>query len=193
MKPFRSIMLMLPVLLAACSTAPSISNQWKDPTWSGPPASNVLVLGITKSDTHRRIFEDTFVQQLQAAGVKAEQSYTQIPAGGASAQLGDVIKSSGAEALLATRVQRIEQKTNVTPSGPGWGGFYGWYGGAWAATPNVTQYDVVTLETTVWDARTQKVIWTVTTQGIGSSDIPKAVENLASTLIPKLKSDGVIR
>ncbi|WP_114241130.1 hypothetical protein [Dyella sp. C9] len=192
MKPLRHVLLCLALALTACSTV-SISNQWKDPSWSGPPASNVLVVGITKSDTTRRIFEDTFVQQLQAAGVSAEQSYTQIPAGDTSAKLGDVVKSSGAQVILATRVQRIEQKTSVTPSGPGWGGFYGWYGGAWASTPDVTQYDEVTLETTVWDARTQRVVWTVTTTGIGTSNIPKAVQDLAATLIPKLKSDGVIR
>jgi hypothetical protein len=192
MKPLRFALFVVPLALAACSTV-SVSNQWKDPSWAGPPASNVLVLGITKSDTIRRVFEDTFSQQLEAAGVKATASYTQIPPGDASAKLGDVIKSSGADALLATRVQRVEQKINVTPSGPGFGGFYGWYGAAWASTPDVTQYDVVTLETTVWDARTQKVVWTVTTEGVGTSNIPKAVQDLASTLIPKLKSDGIIR
>jgi hypothetical protein len=192
MKPLRFALFVLPLALAACSTV-SVTNQWKDPSWAGPPVSSVLVLGITKSDTMRRIFEDTFSQQLQAAGVKATASYTQIPTGGASAQLGDVIKSSGADALLATRVERVEQKTSVTPSGPGYGGFYGWYGGAWASTPDVTQYDVVTLETTVWDAKTQKVIWTVTTEGVGTNNISKAVQDLAATLIPKLKSDGIIR
>ncbi len=192
MKPLRFAAFVLPLALVACSSV-SVSNQWKDPTWAGPPASSVLVLGITKSDTMRRIFEDTFSQQLQAAGITATPSYTQIPAGGASAKLGDVIKSSGADALLATRVERVEQKISVTPSGPAYGGFYGWYGGAWASTPDVNQYDVVTLETTVWDARTQKVIWTVTTQGVGTGNITKAVQDLAATLIPKLKSDGVIR
>jgi hypothetical protein len=192
MKPLRFALLVAPFALVACSTV-SVSNQWKDPSWAGPPASNVLVLGITKSDTMRRIFEDTFSAQLQGAGVKATASYTQIPEGNASAKLSDVIKSSGADALLATSVQRVEQRTNVTPSGPAYGGFYGWYGAAWASTPNVTQYDVVTLETTVWDAKTQKVIWTVTTEGVGSGNIPKAVQDLASTLIPKLKSDGIIR
>jgi hypothetical protein len=191
-KPLRFAMFVIPLVLAACSTV-SVSNQWKDPSWAGPPASSVLVLGITKSDTIRRVFQDTFSQQLEAAGVKATASYTQIPAGDSSAKLGDVIKSSGADALLATRVQRVEQKTSVTPSGPGFGGFYGWYGAAWASTPDVTQYDVVTLETTVWDARTQKVIWTVTTEGVGTDNIPKKVQELAATLIPKLKSDGIIR
>jgi hypothetical protein len=179
-------------LLAACSTF-SVSNQWKDPSWAGPPASNVLVLGITKSDTYRHVFEDTFVQQLQAAGVQAEPSYSQIPAGATSEKLSDVVKNTGAQVILTTRVQRVEQKVNVTPSGPGWGGFYGWYGGAWASTPDVTQYDAVTLETTVWDMKTQKVVWTVTTEGVGTSNIPQASQDLAKTIIPKLKADGIIR
>lgn len=192
MKLFRYAAPLGAILVAACSTF-SVSNQWKDPQWAGPPASNILVVGITKSDTYRHVFEDTFVQQLQAAGVQAEQSYSQIPAGATSEKLGDVIKATGAQVILTTRVQRVEQKTNVTPSGPGWGGFYGWYGGAWASTPDVTQYDAVTLETTVWDARTQKVIWSVTTEGVGTGNIPQATQDLAKTIIPKLKSDGIIR
>jgi hypothetical protein len=52
---------------------------------------------------------------------------------------------------------------------------------------------VVTLETSVWDPRSEKLIWTVTTQGIGTNDIPKATVQLAQTLIPKLKTDGILR
>lgn len=192
MKPLRYVLLALSLTLAACSTF-SVSNQWKDPSWPGPPASNVLVLGITKSDTYRRVFEDTFAQQLQAAGVHAEQSYNQIPAGESSEKVGTVVKATGADVILSTRVQRVEQKLNVTPSGPVGPGFYGWWGGAWASTPDVTQYNEVTLETTVWDAKSQKVIWSVTTQSVGTSNLPKAVQDLAQTIIPKLKTDGIIR
>jgi len=180
------------MLLAACSTF-SVSNQWKDPSWTGPPASNVLVMGITKSDTYRHVFEDTFVHQLQAVGVQAEPSYSQIPSGVAVEKLSDVVRATGAQVILTTRVQRVEQRLSVTPSGPAWGGFYGWYGGAWASSPDVTQYDAVTLETTVWDVGTQKVIWTATSEGVGTNNIPQASQDLAKTLIPKLKADGVIR
>lgn len=181
------------LLLVACSSV-SVTNQWKDPAWKGPPASNVLVVGVAKGDTTRRLFEDTFTQQLRSAGLQASASYASIPPGsGGSAKLGDLVKSTGAEAILVTRLQRVEQRVNVTPSGPGWGGFYGWYGGAWASTPDVTTYDVVTLETSVWDARSEKLVWTVTTQGLGTNDIPKATAQLAETLIPKLRADGVLR
>lgn len=179
-------------LLAACSTI-SVTNQWKDPTWHGQPASSVLVVGVARSDTMRRLFEDAFSRELGAAGIRATPSYSSIPPGeGGSAKLGDLVKSTGSEAVLATRVQRVEDRINVSP-GPYVGGFYGWYGGAWAAAPEVTQTTLVTLETSVWDARSDRLVWTVTTRGVANSDIPKATDELAKTLIPKLKADGILR
>jgi len=192
MNLFRYLAPLGAVLLGACSTF-SVSNQWKDPSWTGPSADNVLVVGITKSDTYRHIFEDTFVQQLRAAGVQAKQSYAQAPAGAMSEKLEGIIKNTDAQVILTTRVQRLEQKLRVTPGAPGLGGFYGWYGSAWASTPDVTQYDAVTLETTAWDMKTQKVIWSVTTEGVGASNIAKATQDLAKTIIPKLKADSIIR
>lgn len=193
MKAPRLFVIAASLVLGACATV-SITNRWRDPSWPGPPASHVVVVGISRSDTMRRIFEDTFSQQLQAAGIQATPAYTQIPAGTTGALgLRDLMKANGADAVLVTRVQRVQQKISVTPSGPMYGGFYGWYGGAWAAVPDVQSYDVVTLETSVWDARSEKLVWTVTTEGIGTKNIPKATIQLAQTLIPQLKTDGILR
>jgi hypothetical protein len=179
-------------LLAACATV-DVTNEWKDPTWHGQPASSVLVIGVARSDTMRRLFEDTFSRELGAAGIRATPSYSSIPPGqGGQAQLGELVQSTGSQAVLATRVQRVEDRINVSP-GPYVGGFYGWYGGAWASTPEVTETTLVTLETSVWDARSDRLVWTVTTRSVANSDIPKATEALAKTLIPKLKADGVLR
>lgn len=193
MKPMRLLLLVASLVLGACSTV-SITNEWRDPSWPGPPATSVVVVGISRSDTMRRVFEDTFSHQLQAAGVQAAPSYTQIPPGNSGAvQLRDLVKANGAQAVLVTRVQRVEQKISVTPSGPAYGPFWGWYGGAWANTPDVNQYDLVTVETSVWDARSEKLVWTATTQAVGTKDITKATTQLAETLIPKLKSEGLLR
>jgi hypothetical protein len=192
MKSTRLFAQCLLVALVACSTV-NVTDQWKDPAFTGPPLSNVLVIGITRSDTMKRVFEDTFSQQLQSAGIKAEAGYTQIPPGATTLDLDDLMKKTGADAVLTTRVQRVEQKINVTPSGPSYGRFSGWYGSAWASTPDVTQYEVITLETSLWDLKNQRLIWTVTTQGVRTNNIPEATKNLAATLIPKLKSDGILR
>lgn len=191
----RVIVTMLALAAAGCSSV-SVSNQWKDPAWVGPPVSNIVVVGIARSDTTRRVFEDTFVSQLRTAGIKAEASYTQIPPGeGASVKLSDLVKASGADAVMVTRVQRVDRKVDVDPGYAGFSrrGFYGWYGGAWAASPTVTQYDVVSLETTVWDAKNDKLVWSATSQRVASENIPKVTTELATTLIPKMKSDGVLR
>lgn len=187
------VALALTLGITACSSV-SITNQWKDPSWSGPPATHVLVIGVSRSDTTRRLFEDTFVRDLTAAGVTASASYASVPSGdGGSAKLGDVVRRTGSDAILVTRVQRIEDRINVTPTGPGYGGFYGWYGGTWASTPEVTQTTLVTLETSIWDAHSEKLVWTVTTRGVANADIPRATRKLSSTLIPRLKTDGIIR
>ena len=193
MKALRPFLIAISLVLGACSSV-SVTNQWKDPSWPGPPASSAVVVGISNSDTMRRNFEDTFTQQLLAAGIKTVQSYKQIPPGDEGAvKLGDLVRSSGADVVIVTRVQRVEQKFDVTPSGPGYGSFYGWYGGAWASTPQVTEYKLVTLETSVWDTRTQKLVWSVTTQSVGRRHISKATAELAKTLIPKLKFEGILR
>lgn len=178
-------------LMLGCSTV-SVDNQWRDPSFAGPPLSSVLVVAITRSDTMKRVFEDVFSQELQAAGVRAERSYVRLPQGATSLNLND-LKTTGIDGVLTTRVERVEKKINVTPSGPSYGRFYGWYGSAWASTPDVSQYEVVTLETSVWDVKTEKVVWTVTTQGVRTNDLTQATKDLASTLIPKLRSEGVLR
>ena len=195
MKTTRPIACLLMLTLAACATT-SVMNQWKDPNFRGPPATRVVVAGIARSETTRRVFEDTFVQQLNAAGLQALPAYTQVQAGeDGRVKLSDFVKTSGAEAVFVTRVQRVQQKFNVSPgyAPVGYGGFYGWYGTAWAATPTVTQYEVVTLETTVWDTRSEKVVWGATTERVASQDIPEVTRQLAQTLIPRLKADGVLR
>jgi hypothetical protein len=46
-------------------------------------------------------------------------------------------------------------------------GFYGWYGEARASTPpGVYQYDVVTIETTLWDMQPERVIWAGTGEAV---------------------------
>lgn len=195
MKSMRTTAVMLTLVISACATT-SVSNQWKDPSWVGPPASSVVVVGIARSDATRRVFEDTFARELQAAGVRAEVSYTQIQPGEANTmKLSDFVKSSNADVVLATRVQSVQQKVNVSPgyTAVGYRGFYGWYGSAWSAAPTVTQYEVVTLETTVWDPKSEKLIWAATTQRVASQDIPKVTAQLAQTLIPRMKHDGVLR
>lgn len=187
-------------ILAACSTF-DLTNSWRSPDFKGPAMRKVLVIGLSPSDSTRRIFEDGFAQALKGAGVAAISSYGALPEHGkiSDDRLKAAVAQAKADSVLITRLMRVEQKADVVqPIAPPMGGyyrtgFYGWYGSAWSGVPtNVVSYNVLTLETTLWDMRNETVIWSGTTEAIQPSDIAKATNEMAKVLIEKMKKDGVI-
>jgi len=185
------------LLLAACASV-SISDSWSDPMFAGTKYRKILVLGISANDTHRRVFEDSFARALQAAGAQVIPAYTLIPEAGqiASTRITEAVQQSGVDGVMVTRLTRVEHKVDVSPGTvmPAYGtGFYGWYGGAWAATPpTVSQYEVLTLETTLWDAAQQKAVWSALSKAIDPQQVGKLTDDLSKALIDKLKTDGKI-
>ena len=102
----------------------------------------------------------------------------------------------GAEGVVVTRVQRVEQRVEVSP---GFGapfyntGFYNWYGVAWASVPpDIYQYDVFVLETTLWDMKRDQVIWAGTSETIDPKNMATLTDDLANVLITKMRGDGVL-
>jgi hypothetical protein len=185
-------------LLAACSTT-SVKDSWKDPAFAGPPVKKVMVIGVSKSDANRRIFEDGFARALQAAGVSAVPAYPELPESGAIAgdRITGAVAKTGADAVLVTRVLRVTKNVNVSPGymAPGFygRGYRGYYGGAWATMPpDVNVYDVLTLETTLWNTATDKPLWSGTTELNEPKSVSAATDELANVLIAKMKADGVI-
>ncbi|MGB2929335.1 MAG: hypothetical protein WBB70_10515 [Desulfobacterales bacterium] len=59
----------------ACAGA-KLTHTWVDEDHRGKPVSNILVIGITYKENEkvRRSFEDRFVSQLKAAGIKSISS-----------------------------------------------------------------------------------------------------------------------
>ena len=194
----RAVALIALALLAACAST-QLKDTWKDPAFSGPPMQQVLVIGAFKSDLNRRVFEDAFASALRAAKTAAQPSYPTLPEGGAipNERVQSAVRSTGSDSLLVTRLLRVRRDVNVTPAyvGPGFygRGFYGWYGGAWAAAPaDVNVYDVLTIESTLWNMRTDKPVWAGTSEITAPTNMTEASKELAGVLITKMKADGVI-
>lgn len=184
------------VVLTACST-PQLTSVWRSPDFSGPVPKQILVIGISKSDSHRRIFEDSFARSLRDAGIAAATSYALLPESGplSRADIRDAVTRTGSDAILVTRLLRVDQRISVSPGymGPGYGGFYGWYGAAWASMPpQVDQYDVLVIESTLWDFKQEKVIWSGTSETIAEQDVGGLTTKLARVLIERMRKDGVL-
>ena len=188
---FRVLLLAgLSLVLAACQST-TIRDAWSDPNYAGGPLKKMFVLGISGNAGERRTFEDIMVAKLNAAGAQAVPAYRSLPAEGRipEADLDRAVRESGADALLLTRIRRVDTRTRVStamvpgPMGPGW---YGWYSG-WYAVPDVQQYDIATVETTVFATATKAVIWTGVTETFEPTSVQKDAPGFADVIIGALR------
>jgi hypothetical protein len=193
----RAALLLGAALIGACAAPTVLNTQWVDPKIAGkPPMRSMLVLGITKDPTDRRNFEDRMVAQLSARGVKAVPSYQFAPDAGAMEQvrLEQVVKQAGVAGVLLTRVVNVSEQVHVAPGmvmgpplGYGFGGFYGYYGGMWAASyttpPTVYTTQHVAADTRLFETSHFTVVWSASTTTTPSGGSVASLFNQFSQLI----------
>ena len=207
MTPVRTFLYStLPVLIASlavtgCATKQIIS-QWSNPAYTLSPFKRILVIGITDHTAIRRNFEDEFTTELKAAGVDALPSYRYFPENGkvAEARLKEAVRKSGADAVMMTKLLRVEKRAEVSPgyydSFPAFG-LYGWYSSAWYGgfytPPRVYLYPVFFSETTMYDVARDEVIWTGTIRTIDPENVNNAIEDYVETVVAALKEKNLLR
>lgn len=190
------------VALAGCAST-RFTNTWKDPNFTGGPLKKIVVMGVTDEEGKRRTFEDIFAARLRAAGVDAVQSYRLIPEDGKMPRerIDAAVRQAGADGILITRVVRIDQKTqyspgyvSVVPAVGFYRDFYGYYSSAWTfhTPPQVQQFDVVTLETNLWQAKSGELVWSGTTQTFAPGEFQREAAAFSDLLVNALREKKLI-
>lgn len=187
-------------LLAACQST-SIQSAWYDSTYKGGPLRKVVVLASDGTTADSRVFEDIFVSKLQAAGVQAVPGYTTIPADARRSEgpFSAAVAATGADGVVLVRLLRVDTKTEVsTMMVPGpmvgpWGGFYGpYFAGGFYAVPDVTQYDVASVETNVYSTANKALVWAATTQTVNPTTVAQEAPGYADIIIKQLRARGLV-
>lgn len=187
------------LLLSACAST-QFNAQWLNPEAGNRlPVRNVLVIGISRDTTARRIYEDTMVAQLAARGVKAQPSYRSLPDDGPAAQpaIERAVRDAGADAVLISRTVSVTSEVRVSPGmvvGPpygfGWGGFYGYYHGMWASAyaipPSVYTVQTVVVDTRLFDAKDFMVLWSGSSTTTPTSGMQTTITDFATSLVTAL-------
>jgi hypothetical protein len=194
------------LVLAACQTT-SIQSAWYDTSYKGGPFKKVVVIASDGTTADSRVFEDIFVQKLQAAGVQAIPGYTTVPpdARRTESSFAPAVAATGADGVILVRLLRVDTKTQVsTVMMPGpmmgpWGGFYGpgfygggFYGGGFYAAPEVTQYDVASVETNVYNVASKSLVWAATTQTVNPTTVAQEAPNYADIIIAQLRARNLL-
>jgi hypothetical protein len=199
MQPFcRALALGLATLtLAACQTT-SIKSAWFDPGYTGGPMKRIVVVGVGGNVVNRRVFEEVFAQKLRAAGVEGIPGYTviQAEARAAEAPFAAAVEKSGAQGALMVRLLGVDTKTQVYTTmisgGFGWGPYGGMYGPGWYPVTEVNQYDIATVEASLYDVRTRRLVWAATTETLNPTSVERETPGYADLVIGQLVARGAI-
>jgi hypothetical protein len=197
----HAVLLPILLLVAACQST-SIQSAWFDTSYKGGPFKKMVVIASDGTTADSRVFEDIFVQKLNAAGVDAVPGYATVPASARKAEspFAAAVAATGADGAVLVRLLRVDTRTQVSTTmmpgpmmGP-WGGFYGggFYGGGFYAVPEVTQYEVASVETNVYAVPSQSLVWAATTQTFNPTSVTKEAPAYADLIIAQLRARGLV-
>ncbi len=199
-----AILLLSSILLSSCS-ANRLTSTWNEPTFVNTSLAPVLVVGVSKDATKRHIYEDTFVDSLNALKTKAIASYTACkqsiePNEGA---LREVVKKTGARTVLITHMVGENEKNHYQPALNQYGnlgyshtGLYHYYPLIYSSvyTPgSYTSTTKVTLETNLYDVSTEKLIWTARSESIDPVMTRKYYQKLIDLFLIDLKKKNILK
>lgn len=205
------------LLLAGCSSS-KITASWVDPTYSRSQLRSVLVLGVSDDEVFRRSFEDTMGRQLGQYGLTAVPSYRSI----SGRELPDKqdmeqwVSGQKVDAVLVSRLVGMHQEAIVSPGytrsfgpptvAPYWGrryhpavdpyhGWYSYYAGSYDIIhypPQVTYYQIYTVETTMYLVSSDQPIWSARSELSPKDDLSRLMEDFVSQLVKNMVDLGVL-
>lgn len=188
------------VLMSACAGT-QLTHSWVDESRRGKPVSDILVIGVTykEKEAVRRSFEDRFVAQLRAVGIEAVSSEDaiSIPTD-LKLEKDDILKAVNkynSDAVIITHVVGKENKEAYTPGARSYGGYYGYYGLIYGNThgPGYTRtHTVVRLATNLYDVKTEKLIWSGTSETTDPGSTRQGIDDVINVLIKDMQKNGLI-
>ena len=177
-------------------TAAPAATTWRDPNFIGPPFKKVFVVGLSaQSLRDQRGFENLMVSTLQGVGVPAVPGWQFVPTDRVPDQaiMRAAVAKSGADAMLLIRITPVTTQTSI---GYGTGGtvpigsdmYMGWY------EPGVTtqSYQVATIYTTLFDAKTARPVFTFNPPDYSPGTIEQDAPRFANDVTRLLINNGLV-
>jgi len=193
--------------LQGCGGGTKVTGVWKKSDFTGGPFKNILVIGLTKDERNKSIWEDVMAEQLRGMGVKTATSSTCFPGDNdiTKDEILDYVKNKGIDGVLLTRlVNIVEEKAYYPPSG---GPYYGpYYGGPryryyndfgsyynTVYTPGRTAtFTTVLLETNLYDTATQSLVWSMSSDTFDPASANNLAQSVSKKVVDAMQKDNLI-
>ncbi len=194
----KSIILLCLLLLSSCG-GNKLLNTWQIESPEQYRLDHILVVGVARNETKRRIYEDTFTDSFIASGVNAIASYTSSkqPIKPDEKTLRAVVEKTKSRFVLITHIVNKNEQDYYQPRGrifttnsPVGYGLYGYYPYIFGSVYNSGSYvssTKVVLESTVYDVLTEKRIWSAQSLSIDPVMTRKYYQQLIDLFLADLQ------
>jgi hypothetical protein len=204
----RTIALISVILLSlsGCATQTRLLNTWVDTEYGDKPVKRILVLGIAKEESIRRMYESQLTSELRQEGVDAISSFRVLPQGENIGweRIIDSTKDLSVNGILVTRTVDIRVDATHTPERtvvkyddlPNYYRSFRYYytrSVEIETTPSQTvETTTLTLETNLYDMQSLALIWTAMTSTVNPDPTPGTIQSLTDVLVKNLLTTGLI-
>jgi hypothetical protein len=198
------IALLLAATVAACGPATTMKEVWKEPSYTPKQSRKVLVIGLAENERNRNIFEEAMQKQLAMHHVETVMGSKTLPADPKSVDqeaLKQQVRATGADLALVTRVIGVDKETQYVPGStyyapaPGYYGFYGYYYSSYSVVSDpgyLREYQIVKVETNVYDVATEKLVWSGVSHTEDPSSVTQTIDEVSATFVAALAADKII-
>lgn len=195
---------LLCVVAVSCGTSSSLVQRWSDPSFEGQPGQKMIIIALAKSERNQKTWEGAFANVLRQVKVQPIAGSTVLPSQQSADEstLKQAVKETGADLAAVTRLVSVDKETTYVPGSayytpaPSYYGFYGYYSSSYAmvSTPGYYQEDkVYSVETNVYDVRTEKLVWSGVTETVNPETGQDAAMSIASTIVDDMIASKVIK
>ncbi|AKD02411.1 hypothetical protein POKO110462_10575 [Pontibacter korlensis] len=199
------------VAVHGCASSTRITGTWKNPEVGSRNYEKVVIAALTDNVRARQTVETDMQAQLQQRGVEAVRSIDMFPPtvsskGGPDVnQLLEKVQSQGYDAILTVALLDEETETRYVPGNYGYTPMtrYGWYGrfrgyyNYWYPTvydPGYyTEEKVYFLETNLYDASSENLLWSAQSQSHSPASMRKASAKLAELTVAQIAQENLIK
>lgn len=184
-----------------CGPSTTMEKSWHEPgvTVSSSGNQKVLVMGLVKDESSRRIVEDNLVKKMPAG--KAVASYTIVTQEMVKAAKEDALSSmltqGGFTHVLIVRLADVEKETSYVPGTTtgyygGYGRYYGYGAGMYSSPGYYTEDKNYFVETAIYSINPDKLLWTGTTKTVNPSKLTNTIDDIAMVVTDQMKKDGFL-
>lgn len=197
------------LFLSGCGPSTYIIGSWTNPEAVPINYDNILVTAITENMSVKQTLESELAEKLRAQGVNATKSVEEWPPSFTQEQpsreaLMQAIQETGHDAIMTVAIVDEELETRYVPGAgpyapmarfPYYGNFWGYYNYWYPQFYDPGYYTtdkVYYLETNLYDAQTERLVWSAQSETINPGDLQNFAEEYAQVTVEELREDNIL-